>query len=242
MVGSSLKKQAQREEKDSDLSDRLVTVLDPHNGASEDYRTLRTNLLYALVDTPPKVIVITSPGPTEGKSTTCANLAVVLAQADQSTLIVDCDLRKSAMHRIFGARNFTGVVDVLVGEHGLSETWQELLPRLKMISAGPIPPNPAELLGSKRFAQLIGQAREQFDYVLIDAPPTGPVSDPIILSTQGDGVLLVFDSQNTRKGAFRQAMRSLESVGANVLGTVMNNVKTSKGGYYNYAYYNYAYK
>lgn len=237
LTRSRLKKQAEREEKRNDFADRLVTLQDPMNGASEDYRSLRTSLLYALVDTPPKVIVMTSPGPSEGKSTTCANLAVVLAQAGKNTLILDCDLRKPAIHRAFGARNFTGVVNILVGECGLSEAWQDPLSGLKLISAGPIPPNPAELLGSMRFAQLLGQARAQFDYVLIDAPPTGPVADPAILATQGDGVLLVIDAQNTRKGALHQAMRSLEGIGANVLGTVMNNLKAPKDGYYgSYAY------
>lgn len=233
LVRSRLKKQqALGEEKDGDLGERVVTVLDPKGTASEDYRTLRTNLLYALVDTPPKVIAITSPGPTEGKSTTCANLAVVLTQADKNTLIIDGDLRKPAMHRVFGVRNFAGVVNVLAGEHDLREVWHEPLTGLKVVTAGPVPPNPADLLGSRRFAQLVGQVREEFDYVLIDTPPIELVSDPAILATQTDGVLLVVDAQKTRKGAVRQAMRNLEAVGAKVLGTVMNNVKDSRGGYY----------
>ena len=239
MARSQLKKKAQREEKHPSLFERLVTNLDPNSAVSEDYRTLRTNLLYAQVDTPPKVVVVTSPGPTEGKSTTCANLAVVLAQADKNILIMDCDLRKPTMHRTFGVRNFTGLVNVLAGECDLSEVWQESLPGLKVVTAGSVSPNPAELLGSERFARLIGKVREEFDYVLIDAPPTGPVSDPAILATQGDGVLLVLDSQKTRKETFRQAVRKLNAVGAKVLGTVMNNVKVSQqGGYYsNYSNY-----
>lgn len=227
-----LRKQPQGEEKDGDLRERLITVLDPTSIASEDYRTLRTNLLYALVDTPPKVIAVTSPGPAEGKSTTCANVAVVLAQANKDTLVIDCDLRKPAVHKAFGVRNFAGIVNVLAGEHDLKEVWHEPLPGLKVVPAGPIPPNPAELLGSRRLAQLIGQMREEFAYVLIDTPPIDLVSDPVILATQTDGVLLVVDAQKTRKGAVRQAMRSLQTVGANVLGTAMNNVKASKDGYY----------
>lgn len=220
----------------NDLSGRLVTLTDPMSVASEAYRTLRANLLYALVDNPPKVIVLTSPGPQEGKSTTCANLGIVLAQADKRTLIVDCDLRKPVVHRVFGMRNIRGVVDVLVGQRKVQEVWQEPLQGLKVVPVGPLPPNPAELLSSRRFAEFLAGVRDQFDYVLIDAPPVGLVSDPAILATQGDGVFLVLDSQKTRKTALREAMRSLEAVGANVLGTVMNNMKKGKGGYYGYKY------
>jgi capsular exopolysaccharide synthesis family protein len=228
-----------REPATDDLSGSLITAADPRGVASEDYRSLRTSLLYSLVDTPPKVVVVTSPGPSEGKSTTCANLGVVLAQVDKQTLIVDCDMRKPVTHKIFGLRNLRGLVNVLAGEHGLHEVCQEALPGLKVVTTGPIPPNPAELLSSRRFTELLTQAREEFDYVLLDVPPVGLVSDPAIAATQADGVLFVIDSQNTRKGSVRQAMRSLEGVGANVLGTIMNNVKVSKGGYY--YRYNYAY-
>jgi capsular exopolysaccharide synthesis family protein len=222
-----------------DLSGSLITVSEPRGAASEDYRSLRTSLLYSLVDTPPKVVVVTSPGPSDGKSTTCANLGVVLAQAGKQTLIVDCDMRKPTMHNLFRLRNFAGLVDALVKDLDLSDMSHEPLPGLKVVTTGPIPPNPAELLSSRRFTELLNQPREEFDYVLLDVPPVGIVSDPTIAATQGDGVLLVVNAQNTRKGSVREAMRSLEGVGANVLGTVMNNVKASKGGYY--YRYNYAY-
>lgn len=227
-----------RQEDVGDLSERLVTILEPTGAAAEAYRTLRTNLLYAFVDKPPKVITLTSPGPREGKSTTCANLGVVLAQADKKVLIIDGDLRKPVIHKIFGLRNLWGVANILVGERGLQEVWHEPLLGLKVVTVGPVPPNPAELLGSRRFAELLSQVRREFDYVLIDAPPVGLVSDPAVLGTQGDGVLLVLDAQNTRKGTLRQSVRDLEAVGADILGTVMNNVKTSKGDYY----YGYEYR
>lgn len=229
------RRRQRKEDEARDLSGRLITVLDPTSVAAEAYRSLRTNLLYALVDNPPRVIVLTSPGPREGKSTTCANLGVVLTQADKRTLIIDCDFRKPVLHKVFGLRNIYGVVDVLVGQHTLEEVWHEPLSGLKVLTVGPVPPNPAELLGSRRFAQFLASVRRDFDYVLIDAPPVGLVSDPAILATQGDGVLLVLDAQNTRKGALRESMRSLEAVGANVLGTVMNNVKKGRDGYY-YSY------
>ena len=214
----------------------LASILDPTGAASEAYRSLRTNLLYALVDDPPKTIALTSHGQGEGKSTTCANLGVVLAQAAKKTLIVDCDLRKPVMHNHFGLRNLHGLVDVLVGERSLQDVWQEPVDGLKVVPVGTIPFNPSEVLGSRRFSEFLASVREDFDYVLVDASPVGLVSDPAILATQVDGVLLVLDAQNTRKGAVRQAMRSLEAVDANVLGTIMNNVKGGKDGYYGYGY------
>lgn len=232
-MSPSLKRRVEKREKKSrDLSRRLVTLMDPNGAASEAYRTLRTSLIYARVDTPPRVIVMTSHSPREGKSTTSANLAVVLAQAGKSTLLVDCDFRNPVMHQIFELRNFQGLVDVLIGDRNLQEIWQEPLPGLKVVPVGPPPPNPAELVGSRRFAEFLDRVRQDFDYVIIDAPPVGAVSDPLTLASQGDGALLVLDAQSTRKGNVRQAMRSLESVGANVLGTVMNNVKGAKAGYY----------
>ena len=234
MVHLRLKNQSSGGEQANDhFSGHLVTVTSPDNVASEAYRILRTNLLYALADGPSKVIVVTSPGPMEGKSITCANLGVVLAQTDKNVLILDSDLRKPTLHKIFGLQNLRGVVDLLTGEDKLQEVWQESpLPGMKIVTAGPIPPYPAELLYSRRFAQLLDQARQGFDYVLLDSPPTQLVSDPLILAAQGDGVLLVIDLQNTRKGSVRDSMRSLEAAGANLLGTVMNNVELSRGGYF----------
>jgi capsular exopolysaccharide synthesis family protein len=209
-----------------------VAALDPASTASEAYRTLRASLLYATLDAPPKAILITGPGPDEGKTTICANLGVVLAQADKKTLIIDGDLREPTLHGMFGMQNATGVVNVLSGERSLSEVWEEPLPGLKVAPAGPIPPNPAELLSSGRFATLLDRACEQFDYVLIDSPPTGSVSDAIIIATRADAVLLVLDFRSTRKNVLRDAVRSLEAVGANTLGTVVNNVRQTKATYY----------
>lgn len=239
MARTSLKRRVWGSRQDEDPSKRLVTVLEPTGTTSEAYRTLRTSLLYSFVDDPPRVIVLTSPGPGEGKSTTCANLGVVLAQADKRTLIIDADLRKPVMHRIFGLRNMRGVVNVVAGEHDLPGVWQEPLVGLKVVTAGSLPTNPAELVGSRRFAELVERARETFDYVLVDAPPVELVSDPAIVASQGDGVLLVLDAQNTRKAAVRRSMRGLRTVGANVLGTVMNNAKSNGGDYYHHQGYVY---
>ena len=143
------------------------------------------------------------------------------------------------MHKIFGLRNVHGIINVLTEEHDLQEVWKEPVEGLKVVPVGPIPPNPAEVLGTQRFSKFVASLREEFDYVLIDTAPVGMVSDPLILATQGDGVLLVLDAQNTRKGSFRRAMRNLETVGGNVLGTVMNNAQVSRGNYYGYSSYAY---
>ena len=235
MTNFRLLRQTQKD-KVGTLAMSLVTLLDPAGVASEAYRSLRTGLLYAAVDAPPTIFLITSPGSEDGKSTTCANLAVVLAQADKQTLVIDGDLREPSLHKFFDVPNVSGVVDVLAGEHELLEVCTEPIPGLRVISAGPIPPNPAELLSSGRFSELVGQARRLFDYVLIDSPPMGLVSDPMIIATRADGVLLVMDSGRTSKGSLRKAVRNLEAVGANVLGTVMNKAPRAETGHYGYGY------
>ncbi len=210
------------------FSEGLSTINDPFGAASEAYRMLRTNLFYALVDNPPKVIVLTSAGHGEGKSTTTANLGVTLAQAGKSTLLLDCDLRKPTLHELFRACNSVGLVDILIGERGPEEVWTEPIPRLKLVPSGPPPPNPAELLSSRRLAEFLGHVRREFEYVLVDTPPVGRVSDSAVLAANGDGVLLVLDSQHTRKRDLRQALHSLEGVGAYVMGTVMNNFEAPR--------------
>ena len=220
-------------------SGRLVTVVDPIGAPAEAYRTLRASLVHRLVDLPHKVIAMTGPGAGEGKSTTCANLGVVLAQAGSSTLILDCDLRKPAIHEYFGLRNLSGVVDILTHESDLREVWQEPLPGLTFVSAGPIPPNPAELLSSRRFSELIDQAHREFDYVLVDTTPIQLASDALTIAQQSDGVLLILDARNTSKGSVLQSIGRLESVGAKVLGTVMNNVKAPRQRKYDHTAYAY---
>jgi len=192
--------------------------------------------LYAAVDAPPTVILITSPGSRDGKSTTCANLGVALAQAGKRTLIIDGDLREPSVHKFFDVPNVSGVVDVLAGQYELLEVCKEPVPGLHIISAGPIPPSPGELLGSGRFSDLVGQARRLFDYVLIDSSPTGMVSDPMIIATQADGVLLVVDSEGTSQGSLRKAVRNLGAVGANVMGTVMNKSQKAEISRYGHGY------
>jgi capsular exopolysaccharide synthesis family protein len=191
------KRSAQREHEG--LIGRLVTISDPDSGASEAYRTLRTNLIHPKADRPVQIITITSPGPREGKSTICANLGVVLAQAEKRTILVDCDFRKPGLHRLFGLPNLRGIVDVLADRYNMQDVWQEPLANLRVVAVGPPPPHPAELAESERFADFLRDARRYFDYVLLDASPIQLVSDPAIISTQGDSVVLVFDTQHTRR-------------------------------------------
>lgn len=234
------KSQSRTKAKDAgDPLNRLVSISDPAGQAAEAYRTLRTSLLYSIVDRPPRVVVVTSPGQREGKSTTCANLAVSLAQAGKSVVLIDCDLRKPVVHGIFNLRNGKGLVDAMVGDKEIADLLHSPVGNLRVLTSGPVPPNPTELLGSRRFTILIEKLRKTFDYVLMDAPPVQLVSDPAIIAAQADGVILVFDAQSTRKLSARRSIRTLESVGAKVIGTVMNNVKASRDG--TYGGYSYSY-
>lgn len=219
------------------LSDELVTFHDPLDSASEAYRMLRTNLFYALIDEPPEVVVLTSARPGEGKSTTCANLGVTLAQAGRNVLLLDCDLRNPAQHRLFGIPNSPGLIDVLAGARSLQATWNAPLEKLKVVPAGHVPPNPSEILSSRRFVEFLTRVREEFDYVLLDTPPVCAVSDTAVVAKHGDGVLLVLDFQDSSKRPLRQALNILNGVGANVIGTVTNRVKASRDGGYGYGYY-----
>jgi capsular exopolysaccharide synthesis family protein len=206
-------------------SGRLVTLSDPTSAAADAYHVLGANLHHALTDTPSKVIALTSPGHDEGKTTVCANLGVVLAQSDENVLIIDCDLHRPAVHSVFGFRNLQGLENILSGERRPHEIQQEPMPGLSIVTAGPAPPYPAELLHSRLFTDFLRQASSEFDYVLLDTPPMSVVPDSLVVAAQGDGVLVVLDAQNTRKEALRRSIHSLDSVRANILGTVMGNAK-----------------
>jgi capsular exopolysaccharide synthesis family protein len=148
--------------------------------------------------------------------------------------VIDCDLRRPVIHEIFGLHSIGGLVDVVVGQRDLQEACQEPLPglNLQVLTVGALPPNPAEFVASRRFAEFLDAARQEFDHILLDSSPMGQFSDPTVIATQADGVLLTLDAHKTRKGSVQRAMRSLTTVGANVLGTVMNNMKSSKDVYY----------
>jgi succinoglycan biosynthesis transport protein ExoP len=216
-----------------DTLGHLITLSEPDGPIAEAFRALSTNLLYAGGSMRPEVVILTSPDAREDKSLTCSNLGVVLAEMGERTLIADCDFRRPVQHEILSLQNSQGLVNVLAGERELHEVWQESpVTGMWVVTAGPLRPNPAKLLRSQHFGRFLVRARQDFDYVLLDAPPVQSVSDSMLLAPQGDGVLLVFDSQSTRKGAARESVRSLRVVKANVLGTVMTDFRDARNGYH----------
>lgn len=225
-----IRRMQKRDKTDGPSIEGLVTLSEPTGAAAEAYRIARANLLHdALLDTAATVIVLTSPNATKDTSTVCANLGVVLAQAGKKTLIVDCDLRDPTLHETLGSHGPTGIAGILLGEQGPEEVWQEPLPGLKAITGGPSTLGPTELLESERFASFLDRVRRDFDHVLVEAPPVNKVSDAVILAARSDGVLLVLDYEKTRKTEVQRVMRSLDAVRANVLGTVLTNVRVPKG-------------
>lgn len=216
-------------------SDRLITLASPRSPVSEAYRTLRTNLEFSSLDEPLKTVVVTSPGPEEGKSTTLANLAVTLAHAEKRVILVDCDLRRPSQHEIFGLSNEVGLTTMVVDEQAmrdppLLETGVE---GLQLLPSGPLPPNPSELVGSRRMAEIIRALSERADLVLFDAPPIIAVTDAAVLASRVDGVLLVIKAGATKRDHAKRAKALLEKVNAHVVGAVLNNVKMDTS-YYRY--------
>ncbi len=214
----------------------LITVSTPRSPISEAYRTLRTNLEFSSLDRPIKTMVVTSPGPEEGKSTTLANLAVTLAQAEKKVVLVDCDLRRPSQHQIFGLKNGAGLTTMVVDDEAMTNPpLQETeVPGLWLLASGPIPPNPSELLGSRRMKEIIDILSQRADIVLFDAPPIIAVTDAAVLSSKVDGVLLVINAGGTKRDHAERAKALLEKVNAHLVGAVLNNVKidTSLHRYY----------
>lgn len=217
----------------------LAVVASSHSMASEAFRVLRTNLRFAGVDRPLKTLLITSPSPSEGKSLTVANLGAALAQAGERVILVDADLHRPRLHRIFSLRNNRGVTSALLEEHpDLDGLLQEsTVPGLQILTSGPLPPNASELLGSARMRELLAALGSQADVLLLDSPPATALADAAVLATQTDGVLLVLDSGATRREVARRAMEALHRVNARVVGAILNRLPTSGGGYYYYYYY-----
>ena len=218
---------------------QMITHANPKSPVAEAYRILRTNLNFTTLDRPLKTILITSPTPAEGKSTTLANLAIAVAQAGVETLIVDCDLRKPLQHRIFGVPNARGFTNLLVNrEMTVEEVIQDtVVPNLRIMTCGPLPPNPSELLGSKRAGQVIQELEEKFQLVLFDSPPAVAVADASILASQVDGVIMVIRSHVTKNDIAAQAKKLLETANANLIGVVLNEVPVNGEDYYYYYYY-----
>lgn len=198
---------------------------------------LRTNLQFTTPDKPLKTLLITSAGPEEGKSTVTANLAVSMAQANKRVIAVNVDLRRPTMHRYFGVPNHVGLTSVLVGQASLEDALQETnIPGVQVLVSGPTPPNPAELLGSKRMQEIIASLGDMADIVLFDAPPLIAVTDPGLLASRMDGCLLVVGARTTPREAGLTAKEHLNKVGARIVGVVLNRVQRGSGYYYHYYY------
>ncbi len=229
--------------RDTGAPRQLIAWLNTQAPETEAYRVLRTNIQFSSVDKPIRTLLVTSPSPSEGKSTTAANLAAVMAQTGQKVILVDTDLRRPVMHKVIGVPNNTGLTTAMLENapitlNGhLSPTQVE---NLSVLTSGPIPPNPSELLGSRRMASLIEQLSQQADLVIFDSPPVLAVTDAAVLGRQVDGVLLVADAGQTREQALAHAAHELQKTGANLLGVALNRLDTRRGGYYYYYYYYYS--
>lgn len=219
---------------------QLVAWLKTKAPESEAYRTLRTNIQFSSVDKPIKTLLVTSSSPGEGKSTTAANLAVVLAQTGQHVIVVDTDLRRPVLHKVFDVPNNTGLTTALLVSDPaqISAHLQETeIDNLTLLTSGPIPPNPSELLGSHRMTSLVQALSELADIVIFDSPPVLAVTDAAVLARQVDGVLLVADAGHTKEHALAAAASELEKTGGNLLGVALNRLDARRG--YNYYYYYY---
>lgn len=223
----------------SDDNNTLISWDDPKSVAAEAYRILRTNLQFTLPGETLDSIIITSAGPGEGKSTVSANLAVSLAQTGQKVIVVNADLRRPTLHKHFDLGDRVGLTSVLVGQATLEDALQTTkVPGVQVLTAGPMPPNPAELLGSDRMQALIDELETMCDLVIVDAPPVLAVADAGLVSRFVDGCLLVVNVGLTQREAAVSAKEQLDKVGARILGTVVNRV--NQGGGYAYYYYYYS--
>lgn len=220
----------------NDQRRKLVTSYDPKSPISEQYRTIRTNIQFSSVDEEIKTIMVTSSGPGEGKSTTASNLAVVFAQAENSVLLVDADMRKPTAHYTFNLTNTFGLTTILAKQISLEEAVNETnVPNLSVLTSGPIPPNPSELMGSVGMERFIKEAKENFDIIIFDTPPVLAVTDAQVLANKCDGTILVAYSGRTEREAAGKAKELLVASKGKLLGAVLNGKKLQNSD--NYYYY-----
>ncbi len=216
----------------------LVTHISPKSPVSEAYRILRTNIQFLGVDTPIRTLVVTSAGPQEGKSTTAANLSIIIAQSGQKVLLVDADLRRPTLHRIFGQVKPVGLTDVLRREVTLLDAVQPTeAENVDLLTSGALPPNPAELLHSERMQTLLGEMREAYDVVVFDSPPAAVIADAALLASQVDGAILVVSHGQVTGPQAMRAKDMLMNAKARILGVVLNDIPTSGADAYYYYYY-----
>lgn len=215
-----------------------VAYTQPKSPVSESYRTLRSNLGFSSVDRSCRSILVTSPNPKEGKSTTAANLAVTLAQAGNRVVLVDADLRKPMQHRLFNLGNQQGLTNCIIQDRDLRELVQQgEVENLDILTSGPIPPNPAEVLGSERSSAFWKRLLEDYEYLIVDAPPVLAVTDASILASLLEGVILVVRSGVTRNDLAKKALEQLHKANARIIGTVLNGLNMNSSDYQYYYYY-----
>ncbi len=205
----------------------LITLTQPRSTAAEAYRTLRTNLtFFGALDRPVETLVVTSAGPGEGKTQVLANLAVTMAQGERRTILVDADLRRPTLHELFDVSNERGLTTMILDQQAVDEPplLDVGVENLRLMPSGPLPPNPADILGSGRMERVIGVLKDRADIVLFDAPPVVAVTDAAVLGTKVDGVLLVVSAGRTRRDHAARAKELLERVHVRILGAVLNEV------------------
>jgi capsular exopolysaccharide synthesis family protein len=219
---------------------KLVVHDLPNSGPAEAARALRTNILYTSPDKPYTTLLITSAGPAEGKTTVACCIAVAMASAGQRVVLLDCDMRRPRVHRVFGCKNDIGVTTAMLEPEMLdSAIHRTEVPNLSTLSTGPLPPNPSELLHSAAFSRVLDALRERFDRIIIDSPPIVPVTDAAVLARQVDGTVLVVRAFETTRESVSRARRALSDVGIQLVGCVLNSVEVNRPeyGYYRYQYY-----
>jgi capsular exopolysaccharide synthesis family protein len=213
----------------------LITLTDTQSLAAEAYRTLRTNLTFAALDNPIETLVVTSAALGEDKSTVLANLAITMAQGERRTIVVDADLRRPSLHEIFGIANDRGLTTMIVEESALDDPplINVGVDNLQLLPSGPLPPNPADLLGSRKMERVIAALKTRADVIFFDAPPVVAVTDAAVLGTKVDGVLLVVNAGRTRREHAERAKELLERVHVRIVGAVLNNTPLgiTLGGY-----------
>jgi non-specific protein-tyrosine kinase len=224
--------------------DSLITASQPRSPITEAFRSLRTNLQFTSFSLPIHTILVTSPSPEDGKTTVAANLGSVIAQGGRRAVLVDCDLRRPRLHRLLQISNRDGLSNLFIrAQERLNGTVKSTeLDGLHAVTSGNLPPNPSELLGSDRMSEILRQLTEQFDTVILDAPPMLLVTDALVLAPLVDGVLIVIKPSITKRASLKHLLEQLHQVNANILGVVFNDVKIDRSRYYRYHYNGYYYK
>ena len=212
----------------------LIIEKSPKSIAAESYRTLRTNIKYSSFDKDMKRILFTSSIPGEGKSTTASNIALAFAQEEKKVIIIDCDLRRSNVHKEFNISNRTGLTNVLISKEDINKHIQNYNKYLDILTAGIVPPNPSEMLSSKAMSDLLDKLDKEYDVIIIDSPPIKAVTDAQILSRIVDGVVLVVRSGFSKKEAVLETKSEIEKVGGKIIGTVLNRAEGTREKYYYY--------